>query len=80
MEMVRYKNLGYDSGIRSFQIGDHHIVVRFADGATYEYTNQSAGINNVQMKMLALNGRGLNSFINRNVKKRYSRKLSGLYY
>lgn len=74
--MERYKNLGGDSGVSAFEIGEGSISVLFSDGSEYLYTNQSAGSSNIaEMHQLARAGQGLNSFINRVVKKRYARKL-----
>ncbi|MBE2186563.1 MAG: hypothetical protein IAE99_07300 [Rhodothermales bacterium] len=74
--MERYRNLGGDSGITAYEIGTDSITVEFKGGATYLYTNQSAGSGNIeQMKQLAQAGSGLNSFISRVVKKGYARKL-----
>lgn len=74
--MTAYKNLGGNSGIDSYEIGADSVTVRFQDGAVYLYTAQSAGAANIEeMKSLAVAGRGLNSFISRNVRKRYARKL-----
>ena len=74
--MERYRNRGGDSGIVSYQIGPSFIKVKFSDGAIYIYTNQSAGNANIEyMKQLAIDGEGLNSFINRRVRKCYARKL-----
>lgn len=73
--MEKYKNLDGDSGVQSYETGSDFIRVRFNDGATYLYTNASAGASNIsQMKKLASRGEGLNSFINTNVKKGYARK------
>ncbi len=74
--MERYRNLGGDSGISAYEIGPDSITVQFKGGATYLYTNQSAGSANIDhMKQLARAGQGLNSFISRVVKKGYARKL-----
>jgi hypothetical protein len=74
--MERYKNLGGDSGVSAFEIGDGSITVLFNDGSEYLYTNQSAGSSNIaEMQQLAKAGQGLNSFINRVVRKGYARKL-----
>jgi hypothetical protein len=74
--MERYKNLDGDSAISAFENDKESITVEFNDGSSYMYTYNSAGVINVEeMKFLASRGRGLNSFINRNVKKRYARKL-----
>lgn len=73
--MKAYKNIGGDSGVSAYEDGADFIRVKFKDGAIYVYTNASAGTQNIeQMKKLAANGDGLNSFINRNVKKKYARR------
>lgn len=77
--MERYKNRGGDSGIVSYQIEPDFITVKFSDGVTYIYTNQSAGNANIEhMKKLAIAGEGLNSFINRCVRKCYARKMDAI--
>jgi hypothetical protein len=74
--MDRYKNLSGGSNVFSYVIGDDRISVQFKDGSTYLYTNARTGIRNIdQMKKLAVQGRGLNSFINTNVRKLYEAKL-----
>lgn len=74
--MAYYINRNGNSGVRAYEIGDNFIIVHFSNLAVYEYNYQVTGIENVeQMKQLAINGEGLNSFINRNVKLKYSRKL-----
>lgn len=73
--MQKYQDINGDTGVFAYEDGDGFIAVKFKDNATYLYTNESAGSHNItQMKTLAQNGDGLNSFINRNVKKRYARK------
>lgn len=73
--MTTYKNLGGDSGVASYEIGEESIEVQFNDGMIYLYTDDSAGSENIEeMKRLAIAGEGLNSFINRVVKKRYASK------
>lgn len=75
-KMETYKNLNGDSGITGYEIGYDQITVEFKDGSAYLYTNSSAGSNNIeQMKTLARNGKGLNSFINKYVRKLYAKKL-----
>jgi hypothetical protein len=74
--MERYKNLGGNSSVIAYEIGNDSIKVQFSDGSVYLYTYQSAGLSNIeQMKVLALAGKGLNSFIMRNVRKAYAAKL-----
>lgn len=78
--MIDYKNLSGQSNVAQFEIGEDHIDVRFKtaskDGSTtYRYSYGSAGQDNVEkMKSLAMQGSGLNSFINTNVKKLYENK------
>ena len=75
--MIRYKNLGRNSGVFAYEYGDDYIRVKFKDGAVYLYNYASAGSNNIErMKVLAEYGQGLSSFINRNVRKKYARKES----
>ena len=71
----RYANLHGASAVVAYEIDSDSITVKFSDGWLYSYTHQSAGVTNVEgMKELAARGRGLNSFINTNVKKAYSKK------
>jgi hypothetical protein len=74
--MQAYKDRNNDSGVRAFELGDNSITVQFKDGSIYLYTTQSAGAAHIQaMKRLAENGDGLNSYINKLVRKRYLTKL-----
>jgi hypothetical protein len=74
--MTPYKDIDDDSGVRAYNIEDGYIDVQFKDGALYRYTSMSAGQANLEkMARLARAGDGLNSFINRNVKQRYSARL-----
>lgn len=79
--MPTYQNKSGDSSVLSYNIENfgRRIVVRFNDqrkkdlANTYEYTTKSAGVDVIdQMKTLAKNGRGLNTFINKN-NPRYER-------
>lgn len=75
--MTKYGNKGRDSGISMYEIRDDGIAVQFSTGATYLYTNASAGITNIgEMKKMAIRGEGLNSFIMRHVRTLYASKLS----
>lgn len=70
--MYFYKNLNGNSGISRYQITQTSVLVEFRDGKVYEYSCESAGSANIEkMKVLALAGSGLNSFIMRNVKLLY---------
>ena len=74
--MERYRDIGRNSNIYSYEIGSDYINVQFKDGSIYKYTYSSAGTTNIeQMKKLAINGKGLNSFINTSVRKKYSSKI-----
>jgi hypothetical protein len=74
--MERYRNIGGDSAVRAYQIGDDSIQVQFTDLSVYLYNNRSTGSTNIEhMKALAMAGQGLNSFISRVVKKAYASKL-----
>lgn len=73
--MQTYQNLSGRSGIAAFAIGDDYIEVAFRSGMTYRYSYASIGAERVeQMKQLALQGQGLNSFISRYVKDAYEAK------
>ena len=73
--MESYKNLGGDSGVVGYEIGQTEIKVQFRDRTIYLYTSQSAGPERVEhMKQLAEAGRGLNSYINLVVKMAYASK------
>lgn len=73
--MEIYANVGGDSGIAKYEIGEDFIKVQFSDGSIYVYTYESAGASNIEnMKELAIKGQGLNSYINKNVRKLYAAK------
>ncbi len=73
--MEQYKNLGGDSGISAYEIGNDFIRVQFSDGSVYLYTYDSAGSSDIkEMKKLACSGEGLNAYINTAVRKGYERK------
>ncbi len=71
--METYKNLGGTSGVAGYEIGADRIAVAFkGNSRVYVYSYGRAGKDNVEkMKVLARSGRGLNSFIMRNVKELY---------
>ncbi len=72
--MQKYNDIDNDSNIDEFDYGKDYIIVKFFDGATYTYTYSSAGIDHIEeMKRLANEHDGLNSYINRN-KPGYSSK------
>jgi len=72
--MERYRNLDGNSSVAEFDIGSDYIVVKFSDGKPYRYTYRSAGSNKVEeMKRLAKQGFGLNSYIMRFAKYDYEK-------
>lgn len=74
--MEHYKNIGGDSGVSAYELGNGSITVQFRDNSVYLYTNQSSGASNIaEMQRLAVAGQGLNSFIGRVVRKNYAQKL-----
>jgi len=73
--MKQYKDLDGDSGVFGYETGADFIRVQFKDRSVYLYTYASAGNYNIEkMKSLAEAGDGLNSFIMRNVRKKYEKK------
>ena len=72
----RYKNLSGDSKVVRYQMEKDSMTIQFADCSVYSYTNQSTDPATIsKMKTLALAGKGLGTFINANVKDRFSRKV-----
>ena len=77
MKMTPYKNLSRNSGILSYEIfGDSiHVVFKTGRFRNYLYNDQIPGALMVdRMKLLAEQGRGLNSYISTTVKTRFARK------
>ncbi|GHA48512.1 hypothetical protein GCM10007103_31750 [Salinimicrobium marinum] len=70
--MKTYGNLSGTSGVTAYEIEDEGILVEFNRDKIYRYTYTSAGRGAVEMmKTLAQQGRGLSTYISRNVKERY---------
>lgn len=71
--MVRYKNLGGDSGVAGYELGFDYIIVVFIGGKKpYGWSYNKAGQQHVEnMKQLAESGHGLNNYIMTRVKKLY---------
>lgn len=73
--MTNYANLNGNSSVVLYEIGQSHIDVKFNSGMTYRYTYQNPGQAEVeQMKALAVQGRGLGSYIATEIGKRYDSK------
>jgi hypothetical protein len=74
--MTRYKNISGNSKVAQYEISKDSMRIKFADSSVYIYTNQSADPCNIsKMKTLAVAGKGLSTFIDANVKDRFSRKV-----
>ena len=64
--MQIYNNLGGNSGVHAYHIGEDYIEVQFNTGKIYRYSYMKAGKEKVErMKFLAKQGNGLNSYIMR---------------
>lgn len=74
--MEKYKNLGGSSSVAAYETAKDSMKIRYTTHSVYLYTNQSAGSENIRkMKILAEAGKGLSTFIDKNVKDRFSRKV-----
>lgn len=72
--MTPYANLSGDSGVVGYHITADSITVFFRHDA-YVYDHARPGSEFVErMKMLAVTGRGLSTFIAQHVRDRYARK------
>ena len=73
--MKKYADFNNISGVDSYEIGNDYIKIKFVSSERiYLYTYASAGIIAIEkMKMLAEKGKGLNTYINQNVKEKYER-------
>lgn len=70
---MAYANLGGNSGVATYDLGEDWILINFTTGARYLYTTKSTSIDNIeQMKRYAHEGKGLNSYIMRMVKTDYA--------
>ncbi len=73
--MKAYDNLGGNSGVVAYDYDSEVIKVQFDDGWIYEYEASTIGAADFQqMISLADSGHGLNSYINRYIRKRFSNK------
>jgi hypothetical protein len=74
--MNPYGKFNSRSGIVAYEIQREGIVVEFQHGGKYLYDYDTTGREHVEeMKVLALEGRGLATYINKNVRSRYAKKL-----
>lgn len=73
--MQPYANLGGDSNVVAYELGEGFIRVQFRDASVYLYTASSAGSSHIErMHTLARQGQGLNGYIQRYVRKAYVRR------
>jgi len=71
----KYTNLSGHSGVQSYEIGADHIWVRFRHGGSYRYSKLQLSTDMFKMMTkLAIEGCGLNTFINKFAKKYYDQK------
>ena len=74
--MRKYKNIARDSGVTAFEIGSDYIKVKFRGPEIYIYNYINPGRERVEiMKSLALEGRGLSTFISQEVRDDYYSKV-----
>ncbi|WP_206613194.1 hypothetical protein [Pseudodesulfovibrio sp. S3] len=65
--MQKHANRGGDSGIEAFRIESDGICIQYIKAGTYTYTVGKLGQDHIDnMKQLALEGEGLNEYINTN--------------
>lgn len=70
--MIPYANLRGNSPVIGYEIEPNRIIVWFKGGKAYSYSNNRAGVGNVEeMKRLARSGAGLSAYITRNVRYLY---------
>ena len=74
--MTPYLNSSANSGITAYEIRREAIVVEFRHGGSYVYDYDTTGRELVEeMKVLALEGRGLATYINKHARNLFSEKL-----
>lgn len=71
-----YQNLSGRSNVARYEIGNDCIVVEFGDQSLYLYDHTRPGPSHVaRMKQLACAGEGLNTYINKMVRRNYACKM-----
>jgi hypothetical protein len=74
-QMELYKNLSGKSGVIAYEIRSDEIVLKFTSGTCYLYREEKIGASNfMKIKILALNGQGLTTFINQYLHNRFEKK------
>jgi hypothetical protein len=76
--MENYQNKSGDSGVSAFEVGEDFIRVRFTKSSDmYTYNYSKPGKKRVEkMKQLAWEGKGLSTYISREVKDNFFSKSS----
>jgi hypothetical protein len=71
--MKAYKNLNGNSGITYYEIGEDFIDIRFENKTDiYRYQNPISNHHLNEMKKLAVQGKGLGTYINQHPEVRYN--------
>lgn len=74
--MQPYIDIGGDSGVLAFETGEGWIIVQFHKGGAYLYNGANPGLEHViEMQRLAWAGDGLNTYINKHVRKNFAEKV-----
>lgn len=74
--MKQYADVGGNSGVSAYDILANGIIVEFKTGRTYLYDDARPGTAHVeQMKQLAQEGKGLNTYISRYVRQNFAQEL-----
>jgi hypothetical protein len=69
-----YRHTGSDAGVIAYETGRDYIRVIFRGGGMYRYSYARAGVSHVErMKKLVKLGRGLTTYISKNVHDLYDR-------
>ena len=72
--MKKYQNLNGNSGVLAYEIEAEAIQVKFSEDKIYRYSYSIAGKEHIEnMKVLAEAGKGLSTYISRNVKGNYEK-------
>jgi len=74
--MEQYRNKEGHSGVTAYKIEPEGILVEFNHDAAYRYTYASAGKKTIEkMKNLAKEGKGLSTYISRDVRDKFEEKI-----
>ncbi len=77
--MEKYKGLE-NGGVIAYETFEDGIILKFKDGRSYLYDYEKPGKKHVEeMKRLAVEGSGLTTYINQEVRENYSGKIKDFY-